>query len=409
METDLDINLLHPSGYTQGQPFEQMLWLQEHKPVFWHAEPNGGPGFWALTRYADIKTAEGDWKLFSSQPAKVHWKQAGDFSDDRHRNLLFQDPPAHTEHRKYMANELNPMPVRQMRARVDAIVHEIIDQVIEQGECDLVTDIAGRLASYVTADLLGLPREEAVELYEASEVLNNAPSLSEGEGLAALEKMFRHGQAVFDDRRNEPRADMLTRLAHVEFQGAPVDELHFKLDFLLLVTAGGDTSRNVVAGGTSALFDNPDQRALLGDGSDETIVVSAVEEMLRWVTPIVYQRRVATADTVINGQQIKEGERLFSFYGAGNRDPRVFKDPMSFNVRRTPDAHLAFGFGRHFCLGSHLARLELLAMFTAMLKRMPDLEPTRPTEWLHSGAQVAPTVVGPRSMPVRFTPGPRLH
>ena len=200
---------------------------------------------------------------------------------------------------------------------------------------------------------------------------------------------------------------MLTRIARGEIDGCPVDEIQFGVDFLLLVVAGGDTTRNVVAGGSAALFDHPDQRALLA--ADEYRLSDGVEEMLRWVTPIVYQRRLTTVDTKVGDQQIPAGTKVVSFYGAANRDPEAFADPDRFDVRRSPNPHVAFGFGPHFCLGSHLARLELNAMFRAMLARMPDLEPTGPTVWLRSDAPIAPTVIGPKSIPVRFTPGPRLR
>jgi cytochrome P450 len=198
---------------------------------------------------------------------------------------------------------------------------------------------------------------------------------------------------------------MLSRVAHGVIDGCPVDEIQFGVDFLLLVVAGGDTTRNVVAGGMAALFENPDQRAILAN--DPSLIPSGVEEMLRWVTPIVYQRRLTTSDTKVGDREIPAGTKVVSFYGAANRDPLAFRDPDRFDVMRSPNPHVAFGFGPHFCLGSHLARLELNVMFRAILKRLPDIEPTAPTLWLRSGAPIAPTVIGPKSMPVRFSPSRR--
>ena len=401
----MKIDLLDPAAYDHGQPYDQLRWLQEHEPVHWHPEPNG-PGFWAVTRYRLVKQIESDWRTFSSEPVTTI-PDENDVGDDEHHHLIFSDPPHHTIHRKFLAPELSPVPVREMKERLDEVANDIVDEVIERGECNLVPDLAGKLASYVTADLLGLPRQEVVGLYEASERLNNAKSLKEGDGLAAMTEMFSHAQAVYADRRAQPRQDMLTRIARGEIDGCPVDEIQFGVDFLLLVVAGGDTTRNVVAGGSAALFDHPDQRALLA--ADESRLSNGVEEMLRWVTPIVYQRRLTTVDTKVGDQQIPAGTKVVSFYGAANRDPEAFADPDRFDVRRSPNPHVAFGFGPHFCLGSHLARLELNAMFRAMLARMPDLEPTGPTVWLRSDAPIAPTVIGPKSIPVRFTPGPRLR
>ncbi|MGH3627581.1 MAG: cytochrome P450, partial [Sciscionella sp.] len=359
-------------------------------------------GFWAVTKYHTVKDIESNWKLFSSEPVTTITDDNA-VADDEHHHLIFSDPPHHTIHRKFLAPELSPVPVRGLKGHIDGLVEGIVDEVIEQGECDLVPDLAGRLASYVTADLLGLPRPEVVRLYDASDRLNNSPTLKEGPGHAAMTEMFEASQHVWADRRANPRDDMLTRIAHGEIDGCPMDNIQFGVDFLLLVVAGGDTTRNVVAGGMQALFEHPDQYALLK--SDPSLTESAVEEMLRWVTPIVYQRRLATADTVLGDRAIPAGTKVVSFYGAANRDPEQFPEPFRFDIRRAPNAHLAFGFGPHFCLGSHLARLELNAMFRAMPRRMPDLEQAGPTVWMHTEAPIAPTVIGPKSIPVRFTPG----
>jgi cytochrome P450 len=398
------IDLLDPAAYSAGQPWEWLRWLQENHPISWHAEKNG-PGYWVVTRYADVKAVEGDWKTFSSQPTST-------ISDDRvlgdenHRMLIFEDPPNHTTHRQFMGAELTAASVRGLRAQVESIATEIIDQVIERGECDLVWDIAGKLASYVMADLLGMSREDAVDLYAASEIVNNAASYETGEGLEAVLRLQEHAHNAWVDRHANPRDDVITRLATGEVRGCPMDEMQFGLDFLHLVTAAGDTTRNVVAGGMEALFDNPEQRKIMQAG-DEAVVASGVEEMLRWVSPIVNQRRTATADTEVGGQRILKGQKVASFYGIANRDPAQFRDPWTFNVLRSPNAHVAFGFGAHFCVGSHLARLELNAMFRTLLKRIPDMELAGVTQWNRPDAPIAPSVVGPKSMPVRFTPGPR--
>jgi cytochrome P450 len=402
---DIAIDLLGMAGYAHGQPIEQMLWLQEHDPVHWHPEPFDGPGFWALTRYADIKFVEGNPGAFSNQPSTTVVDR--DPSDDDHRMLLFQDPPRHGEHRAFLAPELSPLAVRASEDHVQLVVDEIIDEVIERGECDLVTDISGKLASYIMSDLLGLPREQGLALYHASEVSNNAGRMDEGEAVEATATLFSNAQQVFADRTSAPRNDMVSRLANGQLYGGPVDLMHFAVDFLLLVAAGGDTTRNVVSGGMQALFEHPDQRARLA--ADLSLMPSAVEEILRWVTPIVYQRHTATRDIEISGVPIRAGQKVLGFYGAANRDPRQFEDPLTFDVGRRRNAHLAFGAGSHFCLGSHLARLELGTMFRAILTRLPDIELAGPVEWLRNNEPIAPVVVGPKSMPVRFTPGRRLR
>jgi cytochrome P450 len=177
------------------------------------------------------------------------------------------------------------------------------------------------------------------------------------------------------------------------------------MDFLLLVTAGSDTTRNVVGAGMAAFFDNPDQRQLLLDRPE--LLPSAVEEVLRMATPITYQRRTATRDTRIGDREVARGQKVVSWYVAANRDPDVFADPDRFDITRSPNPHIAFGAGRHFCLGSHLARLELTLMFEAIMTRLPDLRPSAP--WKYRQSPITPSVLGPAIMPAAFTPGPKLR
>jgi cytochrome P450 len=405
VELDMKIDLTDPAAYESGQPWDQFRWLQDNDPTHWHELPGDEPGYYALTRYADLKAVEGDHERFANEPNSTLF-DVNTQGDATHKNLIFADPPFHTEQRRFLSPELSPRSVKEFAGHVARVVDDVIDEVIETGQCDLATDIGGKLASYVTADMMGLPRELLVDLYVLSEELNNTKSITEGQGLAAMLAMAGHAQSVYDDRKAAPRGDMVSRMVNGEYNGCPVDPLQFSLDFLLVVNAGGDTTRNVVGGGMLALFENPAQRAKLM--ADPELIPSGVDEMLRWVSPIVYQRRTATRDTEFGGLPIKKGTKLAGYYGAANRDPRAFREPDIFDVERRPNAHVAFGFGPHFCLGSHLARQELILMFRQLLARTPDLEPRGPAIWtLPPG--VAPTVVGPRSIPVAFTPGPRVN
>ena len=399
------IDLLDPKSYLNGQPIDQMLYLQEHDPVHWHPDPEGGPGFWALTRFNDIKKVQGNPGLFSSFPTVTvpDGTSLGDGKNYCH--LIMTDPPAHTVRRRHIAQELLPASVKDMTAHVDGIVTTILDEVCEAGECDLVNDIAGKLAAWVTADLMGVPRPDMVRMYEIADRIINTRDLTSGDGLEAAMELQAYSQAVWDDRRKTPRGDMVSRYAHDVVGGKEPEYGQFALDFLLIFGAAGDTTRNVVGGGMAVLFDNPAEHDKLR--RDPGLINSGVEEMLRWVTPIVYQRRTAQADTEIGGQQIKAGAKVANFFTAANRDPSVFPDPMRFDVERTPNNHMAFGFGPHFCLGSHLARLELRLMFRELMRRLPDLQPSAPIAWSRPDLEIAPIVVGPHSMPVRFTPSPR--
>lgn len=399
----MEIDLLDPAVFHAGQPYEYYRWLRQNDPVHWQNEHDGGPGYWALTRHADIKAVETDWETFSSEPTTVI-NDDNVVGDETHRHLIFSDPPHHTAHRKFLAPELSLSRVRKNRDALNQLATEVIDEVIERGECDLVVDVAGRFASFVIADILGLPRLESLELFHAADVLTSGGSTVDGEGQAAIATMYKHAQAAYKDRMAEEKDDTLSRVAHGEIDGVKIDEFQFMIDFQLLVSAGSDTTRNLISTGMAALFANPDQHRMLVD--DVSLIPRAIEEMLRWDPPIMFQRRTATRDTMIGEQAIAKGDKVVSYYGAANRDPEVFENPETFDVTRSVNPHLTFGAGRHFCLGSHLARAELITMFTALMTRMPDLRPTKPTGW-PTLAEV-PSVTGPASMPVQFTPGRRL-
>jgi cytochrome P450 len=398
----VNVNLLDPAVFHCGQPYEVYRRLRENDPVHWHEFPEGR-GFWVLTRHADIKAVETDWELFSSEPNTV-LTDDNVVGDSTHRHLIFSDPPHHTEHRAFLSPELGLSRVRSRRGDMRELIDAVIDEVIEKGECDLIKDISGRMASYVIADLLGLPREESLTLFYASEVLTRGGSTLEGPGAEAMAVMYQHATDAWTRFSGRSGDDTLTRIAHGEIAGVPVDELQFAIDFHLLVSAGSDTSRNVVSTGMLSLLQHPDQHQKLA--ADLTLVPRAVEEMLRWNPPIIYQRRTATRDTVLGGKDIAQGDKVVSYYGAGNRDPEVFDNPEVFDITRTRNPHLTFGAGPHVCLGSHLARQELNLMFTALLERMPDLAPAGPVQWPDLGD--VPSVGGPASMPVTFTPGPRV-
>jgi cytochrome P450 len=398
----MEIDLLDGSIYNRSQPYDQLAWLRENDPVHWHEEPDG-PGFWVLTRHADVKALETDSATFSSEPWTVIPDAEEVVGDADHRLLIFSDPPSHTERRKFLGVELNPIQVRSNRDHVSQLVTEIVDDVIERGECDLVEEIAGRLASFVIADMMGIPRSEALELFPAAEILTRGIRTDQGPGQQAQQIVFGHAAAAWADRRATPREDWLSRLANGSYGGREEDEMYFNLDFFHLITAGSDTSRNVVTTGMMTLMEHPEAYAELV--ADPSLVPTAVEEILRWTPPIGYQRRRATRDTEIAGVPIKAGQKVTGWYASGNRDPRVFTDPDTFDIHRDPNPHLTFGAGRHFCLGSHLARVELQEMFTELVTRIPDMELGGSVEYFEYDE--VPGTSGPERVPVRFTPAAR--
>jgi len=293
--------------------------------------------------------------------------------------------------------------VNQFRFGANALSLEIPGGVIEKGECDFVAEVAGEMPSYVIAELMGLPLADGRELYKLTETIHSAPeTLPPGAGREAVLAMFAYASGVIAEKRARPADDLATRLLAAEVEGRRLTDPEFLLFFLLLIDAGGDTTRNLLSAGLLALQRNPDQRAwLLADLTGR--LASAREELLRFTSPVIYMRRTATRNAEVAGTRIAAGDKVVMYFGAANRDPGQFENPDALDLARAPNDHLAFGAGPHVCLGQHLARLEIDAILTEVLTRMHDLEIVAPPEWLASTF-----ISGPRSMKVRFRPGARV-
>jgi cytochrome P450 len=271
---------------------------------------------------------------------------------------------------------------------------QILDAVLPRGECDFVTDVAGELPSYLIAELVGIPLDDGRKLYELTEVMHSADNAPES--AKAVAEMFAYSAGVRAAKRARPGSDLASILLAAEIDGSRLSDLEFDLFFLLLINAGGDTTRNLVASGMQALMNHPDQLEALR--RDRGLLETAIEEMLRFCTPVVQFQRTATRDTELRGVKVRAGEPVVIFYPSANRDEDVFREPDAFDIRRDPNPHVAFGGGgSHFCLGASLARLEIRCMFDALLDRLHDLENAGPVERLHSWF-----INGPRHMPVRF-------
>jgi cytochrome P450 len=394
------VDLLSPASFAHGQPHDQFAWLRDNDPVHWHPEP-GADGFWAVTRYGDVKAVGRDPVTYSSTPSILISDEIA--LDEDHMMMLTSDPPRHTALRKVVVSQFIPKAAKAMRPRIEQLATRIIDGVVDAGACDLVTDIAGLMPSYVIADMLGIPQEDGVALYNLTETIHAAPeSQAAGAGMAAVEEMFTYAQGVWEARRKEPTDDLASIIAHGAIPDHELDVIDFDVFFLLLIDAGGDTTRNLVAGGLDALFAHPEQLAWLTEDLDARLP-SAVEELLRWVSPVVYMRRKARHDTELDGVHISAGQKVVMYYGSANRDPEAFGPTADqLDLARTPNDHVAFGGGGpHFCLGAHIARLEIHALLRELLTQFVDLRPTGPTEWLPSNF-----ISGPKHLPIGFRAAP---
>ena len=395
-------DLLDVATFADGHPFEVYNTLRESAPVHWNPEPGGGPGFWALTRYADVYAVDHDFQTFSSSPTIMINDPIGEAGGmlGEAKMMLMMDPPQHTGFRKLIRSEFTRPAASTRGTRLHDLARRIVNEVIEKGECDFVAEVAGEMPSYVIAELMGMPLDDGRELYKLTEIIHSAPeTLPPGAGQQAVMKMFAYGSGLIAEKRARPADDLATRLLEAEVEGRRLTDPEFLLFFLLLIYAGGDTTRNLLSSGLLALQQNPAQRDWLMADLDARLP-SAREELLRYASPVIYMRRTATRDTQIEGTRVAAGDKVVMYFGAANRDPSKFENPDALDLARTPNEHVAFGGGPHVCLGQHLARIEIDAILAEVLTRMPDLEIPAPPEWLASTF-----ISGPKAMPVRFSPG----
>jgi cytochrome P450 len=291
-----------------------------------------------------------------------------------------------------------PSQVARLKGRVQVLAAEIVDRVVAAGGCDFVQDVAGELPSYLIAELVGIPLEDGRELYRLTERMHQAAPTPEDQAavLAAIAEMLGYAGRIREEKRARPAGDIASILLASEVGGEKLTDAEFDMFFLLLINAGGDTTRNLVAGGMRALIEQPQERRRLE--ADLGLLPVAIEEMLRWCTPVVHFRRTAVREALIGERHIAAGDKVVVFYSSANRDEAIFAEPDRFDVGRQPNEHLAFGGGgTHYCLGANLARLEIRCLFEQVLTRLPELRLAGPVERLDSNF-----INGPRRMPVEW-------
>jgi cytochrome P450 family 142 subfamily A polypeptide 1 len=384
------LNLLDGTWYA-ADPHAIWTELRNEAPV--HYDPISD--VWGISRYRDILTIEKDPETFSSRRApRPHGNSLP--------MMISMDDPAHQRRRALVSRGFTPRRIAEHEPMVRGLCRTIVDRVIARGECDFVWDIAAPLPLLVIAGMLGFDEEMHDDLLRWSDDMLRAttsdptPELMEASA-AAMAGFRSHQFQVIADRRRNPRQDLISTLCQAEIDGEALDDESIVNETLLILIGGDETTRHVISGGMLALFGAPDQWAALRDGRADLAV--AVEEMIRWVSPVQNMARTATRDVTVQDQKIHEGDQLILFYPSANRDETVFERPQEFDAFRQPNPHIAFGFGRHFCLGASLARIELRVMFDELRTRLPDIElatdeplPRRPSNF----------VTGLEAMPVRW-------
>ena len=410
-----DIRLGEPEFWMAPRPERERSFalLRRERPISFHEEPEvpllgKGPGFWSLTRYADILEVSRNGQTFSSARGGVNMvDQPPDFAE-LFGSMIVMDDPRHARLRRIVSHAFTPSMLRRVLADVERTAGTIIDGVLDRGSCDFVTDIAAMLPLEIICAMMGIPASDHRFVFDRTNVILGATDPEYVADLAeAVPAILNAGQALATlaeelagVRRAHPCDDLTSALVHAEVDGERLSNSEIGSFFVLLTVAGNETTRNAISHGMMTLSANPDQRRRWADDF-ERLAPTAVEEIVRWATPVIHFRRTATRDTVVGGQPIREGEKVVMWYNSANRDEEVFEDPQRFDVARTPNDHVGFGGpGPHFCLGAQLARREITVMFRELFRRLPDLEITGEPAYLASNF-----INGIKHLPCEFTPG----
>jgi cytochrome P450 len=382
--------------FIRGQPFETFARLREAAPVCWHSEPGDLPGFWAVTRHADVMRVNGDPTTFSSRRGGILMNTPkpgtghvllGRASFD---TMINMDAPQHLQLRREHMPFFTPAYLNALKAKVAAEVTRLIDDMAPEGACDMVEAFSSRLPLFTLCEILGVPEADRPKFLKWMHFLELAQNLAADQAAAPItpsielmqfvadfnsnvEEMFAYGQHMLHKRRDDPQSDLMTAIARAQVDGEFLSDEYLDGSWLLIVFAGNDTTRNTLSGAMKLLTEFPDQKTKLAAQPD--LLANAADEFIRLVSPVIYMRRTALRDTEVAGQKIAEGEKVIMYYGAANRDAAVFEKPDTLDVAR-PNAnkHIAFGYGPHVCLGKRVAQIQLEEAYRQLLVRLPDIE-----------------------------------
>lgn len=387
LPADLDpasLDVISPEKYErEGYPHADWTWLRRNAPVRRFEGERFDP-FFAVTKHADIVAIgknPSDWLLAPRLAVFMRDVMAPEEVTARH--LLTMDPPEHGRFRNLTSRAFTPRTVQVWAPKIARVTREVLDAAAEKGEIDFVADVSAPITIAVIALMLGVPEEDWPLLFRWTNesIAPEDPEFARGrtptETLqGARNELFAYFAALAKDRRANPRDDILSLVAKATLDGAPLGDFELLSYYFLLVVAGNETTRNAMTGGIQCFLDNPDQWKRLA--ADASLVDPAVEETVRWTTPVIQFTRTAARDLELRGQRIARGESVCLFYASGNRDEDVFPDPFVFRIDRKPNDHVGFGRGEHVCLGAHLARLEIRTMYAQLRERLIEMERTAP-------------------------------
>ena len=372
--------------FINGQPFDIFKRLREEAPIYWHEESlDFEPGFWALTKHEDIVRVSKDPMTFSSAVGG-HLMTMGDpeVVDPSPvaaiiGNMIGMDPPDHQIYRKMVAPSFTPKAIRTLEGDMRLKIRELLENVEDKGEFNFVTEISEQLPLWVLCEMMGIPESERPKIRDLVNNLTDASIQQDPNNAFQIwvnyMELFKMGRDMIEERRKSPTDDLMSVVANTKIEGGELPPELLDGFFLLMVIAGNETTRNTLTGGLMALTDNPEEREKLL--RDPALISNATDEMLRWVTSVIYFRRTATKDTNIRGQDIKAGDKVVMWYGSANRDEDIFEDGHLFRVDRdNAKKHLAFGAGEHLCLGNRLGHMQIRILFEELLDRFPNIHST---------------------------------
>jgi cholest-4-en-3-one 26-monooxygenase len=400
-----NLNIIGPQHYAQnGYPHREWAFLRKNKPVFWCEYPNTDP-FWAITKHADLVQISKQPRLFLNGPRLLVFVNESGMEQSPtppFRHLLDMDPPVHGEYRVIVSKHFTPRGVSPLQPEIERITRQVLDEVTGRDECDFVNDVSSKIPLAVIAELLGVPHEDWDQLFQWTNATIGSGDPEFQQGASQQETMDRARLGLFQyftdmvvQRMKQPKNDITSIVANAKINGEPMPQFEMLSYYFLLVVAGNETTRNATTGGLLAFLENPVEWQKLK--KNPGLIDSAVEEIVRWTTPVIQFARTATEDTEIRGEKIKAGQSVCLFYPSANRDEEVFEEPFKFDISRNPNPHVAFGIGEHFCLGANLARLELKVIFRQLVERLDHAELAGAVERLRSSF-----VGGIKHMPIKM-------
>jgi cholest-4-en-3-one 26-monooxygenase len=398
-----DIDLWDMDQYVEAVPHDQLKRLRQEAPVFKHPDPDNPAGYWALTRHADVVFVSRNPEIFSSYEKTAMINEFFQEQIDQQRMfMLNQDPPQHTRTRQLVNRGFTPRMIAKLEERIQETCDDIVAQAIAKGEGDFVTLCAAELPLIVIAELMGVPLEDRHKVFDWSNrmVGGDDPEygVTDEQRLDAATEMWAYASALAEQKRKDLKDDIVSKLISPDEAGNVLSELEFDLFFMLLAVAGNETTRNAISGGMYALTQNPEQWDKLR--ADPGLIPTAADEIVRWVSPVNVFRRTALQDVEVGGVQVKAGDKVLIYYNSANRDETVFENPDVFDISREPNPHVGFGGGGpHFCLGRHLAKLEIECLFRSLITQCEQIELVNEPRRLRSNF-----INGIKVLTVRFIP-----